>query len=90
VRASWAVSRGGAGCACYVCQNFVLPRMRAERATEARLQLKMQLAARADALADEMEAIMELAALECVVCEPEAIRAFEGVGECMGPVGQAG
>jgi hypothetical protein len=83
VRASWAVSRGGAGCACHVCQNFVLPKMRAERATEARLQL----AARADALADELEEIMELSAAECVLCEPEAISAFDGVGYCAGPVG---
>jgi hypothetical protein len=61
----------------------VLPRLRSERATEAQLQL----AARVESAAAELEAIMALGALECVLCEPEAISAFEGVGECMGPVG---
>jgi hypothetical protein len=61
----------------------VLPRLRSERATEAQLQL----AARVESAAAELEAIMELSAWECVLCEPEAISAFEGVGECIGPVG---
>jgi hypothetical protein len=81
VRASWAVSRGGAGCSCFVCQTVVLPRLRRARATEA------ELAALAQMAVAELEAAMKLDADECVVCEPEAISAFEGVGECMDPLG---
>jgi hypothetical protein len=81
VRASWAVSRGGAGCSCFVCQTVVLPRLRSARATEA------ELAALAEMAAAELEAAMELDANECDMCEPGAISAFEGVGECMGTVG---
>jgi hypothetical protein len=35
VEASWAASRGGRGCECWVCQTVVLPRMRAKAAAEA-------------------------------------------------------
>jgi hypothetical protein len=55
--------------------------VRGARATEA------QVAAWAEMAAAELETAVELDANECVVCEPEAISAFEGVGECMGPVG---
>jgi hypothetical protein len=35
VEASWAVTRGGRGCGCWVCQTVVLPRMRAKAVAEA-------------------------------------------------------
>ncbi len=35
VAASWAVSRSGRGCGCWVCQTVVLPRMRAKLGAEA-------------------------------------------------------